>query len=173
MVPDTFSSPLLLFGRAGGVEEHSHKTRLLAKLVGPCCNDCMESAHRDEHIGKSPPSLADRLTVVGAAVGALVPLIHGSWTYYSLRSLPPPPPGQAYCGMPVIGAIMEIMIGPLLGCPILAGAGWLIGTVVEWQRRNGIWEPQPRATKRCQEPTFAFSFFASRRTRAFLGINGS
>ena len=69
--------------------------------------------------------------VVGGIIGISIPLTYGSYAIYSVWSQPPLPPGQASCGMPVIGGLVAILIGcPIVGC-IFAAIGALVGALFD------------------------------------------
>ena len=71
------------------------------------------------------------LAALGGILGASIPFGYGVYTIYVMRSQPPLPPGQAACGMPVLGALLAIVIGTPLSALCWAALGALLGGILD------------------------------------------
>ena len=69
--------------------------------------------------------------LLGAVVGVCLPIGFGTWLIYSVWSQPQPPPGQALCGMPVLGGMFAILIGAPVGGVLIAASGVVVGAMCD------------------------------------------
>ena len=76
-------------------------------------------------------SLTRRLARIGASIGAAIPVSLACLIFLEIYLRPPPQPGQAYCGMPGLGACFLVMIAPVASL-VMAGIGWFVGVFIMW-----------------------------------------
>ena len=95
-------------------------------------NSSDTSTHTSETSPAEPPSrLYKRFAIIGSFLGVFFPFCYGAWLIYSVWSQPEPPPGQALCGMPVLGGIVIIAFVCPLGAIVFAAIGAAVGGICD------------------------------------------